>query len=216
VNDDLTKYEVTRSVGEGADLAVDGVAGHGASFRQPAGLCVVGHSIFVADVAAPGIRLITYIPPLLAYLRAERNLADAYSIHGSSKPQDTLTVAEALALLESVDSFLKEHVRAIHNVLGSERTLNGTEGAVTDIQVKAIAALVESFRLLLWVEETKFCLKSATTDPDEHFISVVLRFLGSRWNHCADPRACACADASAVSANLWTSCAGDVQALDKF
>ena len=129
--------------GTGDEMSIDGPT-FACSFKQPCGIAVeFGSVVYVTDVMAASVCLITNIEKTVEFLRAVGTLYKAFSIHGKGKKYNTYPLTEASQLIKHCADFLEDNEKQIRSSVTSKlpSALMGPHGSVASKTIKSVGLI---------------------------------------------------------------------------
>ena len=121
------------------------------SFRKPCGLAVeFDNVVYVCDVDANRVNLITSLDRTSSFLREVGNLYAAFSVHEKGKKFQLQTSREAIQFVESGVDHLHDNERVIRARVDEQlpSALNGTHGYVASKTTQSAAMILSGLRRL--------------------------------------------------------------------
>ena len=110
-------------VGSGIDSSKDGCE-KTASFVQPTGICAEGETIFLTDIGAAAVKIVSPTEALADFLKHNSMLYTSRGIHGN-QPPDLLIV---ISIMEEAISYFEEATTAAMARVGGRTSVEGPHG----------------------------------------------------------------------------------------
>ena len=132
--------DISHVAGSGRQASQDG-SSKSASFAQPMILCREGKTLFLTDLAASKILMITPMEGTQMFLRSLKEMSDSMGVHlKGQKTQPTFESANRL--LASVNTFFDEHREQAKSLKKIKKNYtNGPEGTVASATIYSVQLL---------------------------------------------------------------------------
>ena len=119
-------------VGSGHNSSSDGTQ-DSCSFKQIEGICSVDKNLFVTDVSAGKLKIVTSLSETVSFLRILGSLYDTFGIHSKGMKPDGVSLKQAKENVTKIDSYVKDTVSKVKEryQLSETSAINGPQGTVS-------------------------------------------------------------------------------------
>ena len=128
-------------VGSGTDSSKDGCE-KTASFVQPTGICAEGETIFLTDIGAAAVKIVSPTEALADFLKHNSMLYTSRGIHGN-QPPDLLTV---ISIMEEAVSYFEETITAARARVGGRTSVEGPHGVPSSKTLSGTRMTLEALK----------------------------------------------------------------------
>ncbi len=134
-------------LGSGEAKSQDGMQSS-CSFQQLQGICNMENTLFLTDVSAGKVKLVTGLSSTITFLEMLGSLYDAFKIHPkcvSSRNVDEVSLESARQKVKEVEKYMRDTVTKVKQCynLKETSTTNGTEGTISHLTLTSLALLNE-------------------------------------------------------------------------
>ena len=136
-------------VGSGHNSSSDGTQ-DSCSFKQIEGICSVDKNLFVTDVSAGKLKIVTSLSEKVSFLGILGYLYDTFGIHSKGMKPDGVSLKQAKENVTKIDSYVKDTVSKVKErfQLSETSATNGPQGNVSQKTQVSVSLLKKGIERL--------------------------------------------------------------------
>ena len=136
-------------VGSGHNSSSDGTQ-DSCSFKQIEGICSVDKNLFVTDVSAGKLKIVTSLSETVSFLGILGSLYDTFGIHSKGMKPDGVSLKQAKENVTKIDSYVKDTVSKVKEryQLSETSATNGPQGTVSQKTQVSVSLLKKGIERL--------------------------------------------------------------------
>ena len=176
-----TEKTVKTLLGSGQEGTSDGTETT-CSFTQVHGICSLENTLFVSDVAAGTIKLVSGLSGTVSFLQALGSLYDSFGIRAQSTEKTQMSLQDAVNKVTHVNDNIKKTVSEVkqRHSLRETTATNGPEGTVSNKTQVSLNLLEQGMRRLHdsinsiskdYLEDVELCTLLTTVVENLHAVS---------------------------------------------